>query len=510
MKYAILAFLLTLKTFAQCPPCNHQTSTLTVPLPEDSLPYTVQLELASFTLPVGLQSCAVAKYKGEWLFIGGRTNGLHNVDNTDPNSNSFPASMQNTSLYVIDPLTGNSYSRSLYDHSSHLTQAQIDLLSATNTLYYQTKNGMTLYIAGGYGINTASQRMETKSSLAAIDVPRLIKWVKNTSKSKSAASCMRFTSHPLLQVTGGVMLQADEHQPFLLAFGQNFSGYYTTSSQGSYSCQIRPIQIIDNGQSVHVQPHTQPEPLPSYRRRDLNVIPVVKKVDHSFVMSYAALSGVFTPYSNDNPGAWTVPININSDGSSQMLDPDDPNTLLQAMNNYNCANMGLYSQKTNTMYTLLFGGISAALFSDGSNCNDGPDPQQNCCTAWLPAPGTTLTSCCNLPFTNDITTISIDSNGIYRQFIMNEKYPIVLYTPATCPGYTPPSNTHLFFGANAVFMPSDHLPTYPNGVIALDKLHSPTLIGYIAGGIASVITDTNCPTDSQASGYVFKVTIIPI
>lgn len=509
MKWLFL--MLSCGTFllAQCPPCSNQTTNLTVPLPEDSLPYRVKLELAGFTLPVGLHSCAVAVYKGEWLFVGGRTNGLHNVDNTDPTSNSFPVSKQNTIVYIVNPTTGDSYSRSLYDSSSGLTQAQIDLLSVTNCLYYHNAKNNTLYLVGGYGIDTATQTMGTKPALTAIDVPNFIEWVKNGSNGKNAAKCIRCTFNPLLQLTGGIMWQSNSHLPFLLAFGQNFSGNYLTSVSGSYSCQIRPIQILDNGRTVIIQPYTQTKPLPNYRRRDLNVVPIVKKMGNSLTMSYAALSGVFTPYTNDNPGAWTVPININPDGSSQMLNPNDPNTLAQAMNNYDCANMGLYSAKTNMMYTLLFGGISAAIISDGSNCNNSPDPQNNCCTAWVPAAGTTFTPCCNLPFSNDITTISVDPDGVYRQYLMSEKYPIVPYTPLACPGYNPPANTHLWFGANAVFIQSDLLPTYPNGVISLDKLQSPTFVGYIAGGIASVVTDTNCTTDSQASNYVFKVTILP-
>jgi hypothetical protein len=37
----------------------------------------------------------------------------------------------------------------------------------------------------------------------------------------------------------------------------------------------------------------------------------------------------------------------------------------------------------------------------------------------------------------------------------------------------------------------------------------PVFVGYIIGGIASTIRDTNCATDSQSSFYVFKVTISP-
>ncbi len=497
--------------YGQCPPCTNQTDFITQPLQEDALPYRVQLEQANFSLPAALHSFAFAVYKGNWLFISGRTNGLHNVNNTDPAINSFPVSQQNTIVYVFNPQTLESYSRSIYDPSGELTQSQIDLLSVTNALFYQTADKKTLYLVGGYGFDTATQTMGTKPAVTAIDIPGLIQWVKNPAQGKSAASCLRTAFHPLLQLTGGVMWQSDLHQPFLLAFGQNFDGNYVETSNGSYSQQIRPVQIFDNGKKISVHAYLPPEPIATYRRRDLNVVPIVKKQGKALTMSYSALSGVFTPaFNNDNPGAWTVPIAIDPNGKSRMLDPNDPNTLAQGMNNYSCANMGLYSQKSNTMYTLLFGGISGAIISDGSNCNTDPDPQNNCCTAWVPASGDVFTVCCNLPFSNDITTVEIDSQGVYRQYIMSEKYPIIPVTPIPCPGYTPPGNTQFWFGSNSAFIPQDNLPTYPNGVIAWDKLsQNPTFVGYIVGGIASTITDTNCTTDSQASNYVFKVTIIP-
>ena len=78
----------------------------------------------------------------------------------------------------------------------------------------------------------------------------------------------------------------------------------------------------------------------------------------------------------------------------------------------------------------------------------------------------------------------------------------------TCSGG--PLQTIFLFGANAAFIPTDDLPTFPNDVIAFDKLDKkPVFIGYIVGGIASTISDTNCTTDTQASRYIFKVTISP-
>jgi hypothetical protein len=406
---------------------------------------------------------------------------------------------------VVNPSKKKSYYRSLEDPSSGLTQAQIDFLSATNTLYYQTKDGKTLYVVGGYGVDSATQTMGTKPALTAIDVPNLIKWVKKRSSPKSALNCMRFTSDPILQLTGGIMLKGDKRHTFLLAFGQNFSGFYDQTSNGSYSRQIRPIKIRDDGVNLSVIPLKQPEPLPTYRRRDLNVIPVVKKKGKKEALSYVALSGVFTPGGGDNPGAWTVPIEIETDGSSHMLDPNDPKTLAQAMNNYDCPHLGLYSKKRKSMYTLLFGGISSSIISDG-DC-------ENSCIALIPKKGNIFTVCCNLPFTNDITTIEINKKGRYRQYLMSAKFPTI---PVSNPGalfcsddpFPPDAPRIYYFGADAVFIPNDQLPTYPNGVIALDKLKDASVFaGYIVGGIASTILDTNCVTDTIASPFIFKVTL---
>lgn len=496
---------LSMNCYGQCPPCSNQTANLSIPLPEDSLPYQISVAQADFSLPAGLQSFAFAVYKGEWLFIAGRTNGLHNVNSNTPLPNSFPVKNQNTVVYVVNPKKKVSYSRSLSDPSSGLTQEQIDLLSVTNSFYHQAHKGKTLYLIGGYGINTATGAMETKQALTAIDVPKLIAWVKN--KSKSAEGSFRFAFDPILQVTGGKMLKGDKDGAYLLAFGQNFSGFYTTSSNGDYSMQIRRIEIIDDGCELFVKAGQQPDPLPTYRRRDLNVVPVVKKNRKSCTMAYVALSGVFTPGDQANPGAWTVPIEIEANGSSHMLDPNDPSTLAQAMNNYDCANVGLYSKKRDCMYTLLFGGISASIFSDGDCANS--------CVALIPPEGNVFTICCNLPFTNDITTIMRDKRGVYRQFLMSSKFPTIsVPDPASlfCSDdpFPPDAPRIYYFGAEAVFIPNQQLLAYPNNVIAFDFLERQKIfLGYIVGGIASTILDTNCVTDTIASPYVFKVYIYP-
>lgn len=504
---AVFFAAISLNCYCQCPPCTNQTDNLTIPLPEDSLPYRVSIEQADFFLPAGLQSFAYAVYNGEWLFIAGRTNGLHNVNSTSAKPNSFPVKAQNTVVYVVNPHKKKHYSRSLHDPSSELTQEQIDLLSVTNSLFIQTEDKKTLYLVGGYGIDKATKTMGTKPALSAIDVPKIIEWVKQRRGTKTAAECVRFAFDPILQLTGGEMLRGDKPQTYLLAFGQNFTGHYLDTSNGDYSQQIRRIKILDDGQNLSVISHKQPEPLPEYRRRDLNVIPVIKKKGQSYKPGYVALSGVFTPGNLDNPGAWTVPIEIELDGSSRMLDPADPKTLAQAMNNYNCATLGLYSKKNDNMYTLLFGGISASIISNG-NCKKN-------CMALIPKKGDVFTVCCNLPFTNDVTTIKINKKGIYRQYLMNEKYPTI---PVPNPGalfcdedpFPPDAPRIYYFGANAAFIPDESLPTFSNDVVKLDKLGDHrTFVGYIVGGIASTILDTNCITDTIASPYIFKVFLTP-
>lgn len=475
---------------------DNQTPTVNAPLSESGLPYRLQVRQADFSLPSGLHSFVFAIYEGEWLMLSGRTNGLHNVDTTDPSDNSFPVANQNTTVYVVNPSTKQTFSRSLLDPASKLSSVQIEQLSVTNALFLQSFNKKTLYMVGGYGINQAKGQMDTKAVLTAIDVPSLIKWVKRSKQVSSVAQCIRQVNHPLLQVTGGEMVQANPHQPFLLAFGQNFDGNYTQSSSGTYTYQVRPFQIIDTKNQLFIQPYNQPAPIASYRRRDLNVVPVIKKSGNTYVNAFVALSGVFTPGGADNPGAWTVPIEIAADGSSKTFDPSNPNTFAQGMNNYACANLGLYSEKTNDMFNVLFGGLSYLIVSDGN---------QDSCTACPPPNEGILTTCDNLPFVNDITTVRIDSSGNYGQYLMSAKFPTIIADFGTQPGGP------IWFGSSAAFFPADNLPMYSNGVIAFDKLGSkPVFLGYIVGGIASSVTDTNDLSDSQASTYIFSVILEPV
>jgi hypothetical protein len=443
---------------------QNQTESLTPVLPPDTLPFSLEIEQASFGLPTGLQGHAAGVYDGLWVLIAGRTNGLHGFDN---HGNNFPVMFQNTTVYIVDPSNGFSWNRSLKDPGSGLSQEEIDILSVTAPEFFQ--KGKTLYLVGGYGINTATQQMDTKKTLTAIDLEKLIRWVK--CGVPSVKNAIRQTTSPFLQVTGGALFQDNDHAPFLLMLGQDFEGLYVPSSNGIYTEQIRAFWLNDDGKHLSITPH-HVKKRPDYRRRDLNAVPIL----HNQQTAYVAFAGVFAL----EGGVWTVPITISPDGSSFEPNPQAPQTFKQAMNQYNCACFGLYSSKANDMYVVFPGGISFGYFENGEFQTDEEDP-----------------------FINQVTTIKIDKHNSFSQYLMEGEYPYIVSTGSN------PGN-QLLFGAEATFFPAGRIPLFRNGVIRLDELpKEPTVIGYIAGGIMSTLPNTNTMSDSTASPYVFKVTLIP-
>jgi hypothetical protein len=463
--FVAIATIISANSYGDNP---NQTPDVSPIFPQGEVPFTLQINQAAFSLPNGIHSGAVAIYEGKWLLIAGRTNGLHGFNNTG----NFPPSAQNTVIYVVDPINEIVYSRDLNDPLSGLTQAQIDTLSVTSPQSYQ--KGDTLYITGGYGLNTATAEFMTFPVLTGINIPKLIHWVVNPVPNEIAAPSFRQTSNPVFQVTGGDMFLSEGVT--LLIMGQNFTGEYTPSSDGDYTEQVRRFKIIDNGNVLSIKLKDPTPPDPSFRRRDLNIVPVIQEVIGVSIPSYIAFSGVFTP----DVGVWTVPVLINHNGKPKMPGPKKPKTFKQGMNNYVCPTLGLFSGKTGEMFVTLFGGISYGFFD---------------------ASGVFQTDT-EIPFINQVTTIKYQLKTNFKQYLMDAVYPTILST-GTNPG------NPLLFGASAEFFPSSNLPTYDNGVIKLDSLgHEPLVIGYIVGGIQSTLPNTNTMADSAASPYIFEVVLL--
>ena len=443
-------FLIILFVSQLLHPTNNQTDDLSPILVNQSLPFTVTIESAGFILPGGIHSAATAQCGANYLFITGRINGLHSFAE---GNNDFPPSLQNSTVFVVNPCTKTVLSRSLYDPSSGLNQEQIDTLSVTSPQSYQSDN--TLYITGGYGVETSTGNFSTKDTLTAIDVPGLIDWVINPHCSSPASKYIRQISNPVFQVTGGIMYQFGQC-PTLLIFGQNFIGFYSPSSNGLYTQQIRKFHIVDDGTCLDVAVQESTTPDPNYRRRDLNIIPIIETNCKKKIPAYVALSGVFTL----DTGIWTVPVEITASGTPSMADPSLESSFKQGMNNYVSAHVELLS-KNGAMYSILFGGITFGFFENGQFMTDA-----------------------DIPFTNQVTAIKRSKNGQYQQFLLPNQYPTIISTESN------PGNT-LLFGAGAKFIIAPDVPVFSNGVLNLAKIKSRTVIGYIVGGIQSTLPNTN-------------------
>ncbi len=435
---------------------------------KSTLPYAVTLsvyDMNAATVPT-LQTYARGQIGDEWVLIGGRTNGLH--DFTNDGLINFPPSDQNRTVWVINPVTLETWSRSLTDVSSGLTIAQIDSLSTTAS--QSAQQGDTLYMIGGYGYDTGLANFQTYPTLTALDLPGVIAWVKDG--GPGFVNSFRQLSDEYLRVTGGELFLLGGRAQ--LVFGQNFIGGYTPGTNGDYTRQVRTFNLNDNGTTLSISLPAAESPQPEYRRRDLNVVPIMQgSASAGYDTGLAALSGVFTP----SFGIWTVPVEITANGATTTGNSLDAATFRQGMNSYRSATISLYSPTLDQTHNVLLGGISV-LYYDTATGTIEADQQ--------------------IPFINGITSLVRTNSGAYSQTYLGE-YP-------TIPN---PSNNGapFLFGAEADFFPLPGIANFNNGVLNLDSITTPTVIGYIFGGIIAE-RPNNGPT--AASNYVFAVTLTPI
>ena len=487
--------------------------------------YQITLQSHTWSDPAnplpGLQSFASAVYGNEWVMVAGRTNGMH--DFTDSGEANFPPNRQNVDVYVVNPVTKQTWRRSLADGTS-LSLDQLSRLSATNTQSFQRGDGF--FVAGGYGaiLTSASYSSITGSttivssgsfvthnSLTAIHLPELVGWVKSgTAAAPTSLPATAVTqisgSNDFFAVTGGETWRTANDQVHLV-FGQNFQGPYTGASNGIYTSQVRSFTVdytpgTEGGSSTLSYTPTSASPEPGndtlFRRRDLNVVPSIRRDpnDPAAVQEgMIAYAGVFTgtaiatgtgTISSAGNGVWTLPVEISATGTPTMVGTTSTaSSFVQPMNQYASANLSVYSGSTGDFTTFMFGGITANTY----------DPQSGA-----------LAYQAEYPFTNQITAVTRDLAGGYSQQYVGE-YP---FTPIV-------SGTRTFslYGAEAKFFPSPGLPAnamFENGVFKIDELLAlgSGTIGYIFGGIVSSVPNTTSRFDSTASPEIFSVIITPV
>jgi hypothetical protein len=411
-----------------------------------------QIQLTPLTIPEApdLQSAASAEYNGKWLFIGGRTDGLHGMV---PLLNNFPPQYENRSIIVIDPATGQVWSRPW--SNSLLSQRVIDPLTSVAT--ESAQEGTHLYVIGGYGVDSTGYygdqgNYTTFDTLTSINVPGMIRAVI---QGGSIAAQIQQIPNPVFQVTGGQFAKLGNR--YYLVMGQKFLGdYFSVSAVQQYTDQIQSFQIVDTPDSLAISNYQTNTDAMNFHRRDFRMSPVILPSGQPAIEAYG---GVFTP--TFIPGVWRQPITITKSGRT-LISPYQ-----QFFSQYDCPQIPLYSAKSHTMQTVFLGGISYYYYD--------------------PATTPTINYSAGIPFINTITDLVQPPGGADQEYILPTTLPYLL-------------------GAEAAWMTSPSAPSYSNGVINLDAIHHPTTVGFMYGGI---LADAPNFGNSIAWNGIYQVTLTP-
>lgn len=410
------------------------------PLP----PFTVQIEPVITTPLPALHSFAFAQSGDKWLIIGGRTNGLHGINS----SGGFPSEYKNDNVTVIDTATWMFYTADL----NQLSKAIADPMRSTNMQYIH--EGNYLYMIGGYGYDSVAGMFVSYPKLTAIHVDNMIDAVIN---AQPIAPTIRQVVDTNFSICGGELGKIGSD--YYLIFGHNFGGRYSDDPFSpiftqTYSDRIKKFNLSDDGTTINLSGFTYQLDTVNFHRRDLNVCPIVNP-DGTF--GIGAYGGVFRKDSNL---PFREPIKINASGTT--ISPYQ-----QIMQQYTCAMMPIYDSATQKMYTTFFGGISLYNYNDTTSL---------------------LTRDVNVPFIDDISTLSCNSSGIYEETLLPIKLPSLL-------------------GSNAKFVPTKHVSSYSNEVIRIRDLpNTKILAGYLYGGIRALEGNFG---NSYANDTVYRIFITP-
>lgn len=408
--------------------------------------YSISLEPTSINGFAGLQSFAAAQLEGKWLLIGGRTDGLHRMQ---PFA-SFSASGNNTNIVVIDPQTKHSWTATMKDLPSALSEQ----LQATNMQFIQ--RGKALYLIGGYGYSKSAGDHITHNKLTAVKVDCLIPAIQ---KGSPIAPCFRQIADPMFAVTGGQIGRIGD--TYFLVGGQRFDGRYNPMGPDhgpgfsqKYTDRITRFRILDDGKALSVESSVSVVDKGNLHRRDFNMLP---QIFPDTSVGFTVFSGVFQVGAN-------IPFTSSVDVDAREHRVNSAFT--QYLSHYHSAKVALYNGSEQRMENIFFGGISQYEENSG-----------------------TLLKNDDVPFTKVISKITRDRAGKMSETKLGEM-----------PGY---------LGAGAEFFIDPQLPMYENEIVKINEVKGDrVLLGHIVGGIFSSrksIFFSNSGAESEASKVVFKV-----
>lgn len=508
----LLAFaLLLLAAGCTTPPGQNENNPSTpTPTPQTSaaVPYSLTLEGFSIAGFPGLHSAVVAGAPEKLLMIGGRRNGLHGFPTNAmaAQNPAFPKTEANDTIYALDLVN-----RKLLGSAQvgSLPPKVVKQFMATNT-ESELLNGW-LYIIGGYGADPKTGTLSTLGYVTVVNFDALANAVINKQPLDAAfasANIVQF-DHPALAITGGdldLLPDTSGATDFVLAFGQQFDGEYSTSSglvNQTYSDGVRVFQFTYPANSakpsavnfltaVPNPPGTQMNPDNPYHRRDYTLKP---SLDASGKRRLVAYGGVFK---GGRIEGFLNPVFIGSGANTVTLTPNTNTS--QLLSQYDTAAIQLLDNRggSGTIYTTFFGGISQYYWDDATqslkrdplNLNKPPGDAKD-----------------GLPFISSISTLKMPtSNDTGTQYLhTGQAFPPASAAP-TCASANG-NVTASYGGTETKFVLASGIPLATAGVIQLSAINGTSVVGYMVGGIASTAPYPNGAT--CASNMFYQVTLNP-
>ena len=199
-----------------------------------------------------LHSGAWAEHDGKWLFVAGRTNGLHAFS-----GDAFPRAFENGDVVVYDLATDTRWSASL----DGLPEAIAEPLASTNPQFLA--RGDSLIVVGGYGHSTAAGGKVTFGTMTVLDVPALIDAV--IAGGDLAPHVRQVIAHDdALRVAGGHLVGLEDGALGLIG-GHRFDGEYGGGFTQAYTDAVRTLAVRRRGPREH-RDH-RPRAAPPRRQR---------------------------------------------------------------------------------------------------------------------------------------------------------------------------------------------------------------------------------------------------
>lgn len=508
-KFFVLALLVMTAGCTTSSPTTENNQGTPTPTPTGTttaIPYSVTLEGYSIPGFPGLHSAVVAGRPEKLVMLGGRRNGLHGFPQGHDASKgpSFPKTEANDTIYVLDLV-----SRELLGSAKvgSLPKKVASQFMATNT-EYEMLNGW-LYIMGGYGADLRTGTLTTLGYVTVVNLDALAAAVIGKLPLDAAfasASIVQF-DHPALAITGGDLdllpdASASGVTSFVLAFGQQYDGEYTTGGglvNQTYSDGVRVFQFeyppnsakpskLNFLTAVPNPPGTQMDPENPYHRRDLTAKASLDAAGNRRIVAYG---GVFK---GGRLEGFLNPVFVGSGSKMVTLTPNTNTS--QLLSQYDTAAIQLFEKRgdSGTIYTTFFGGISQYYWDDA--------------TRGLKRDALDLAKGIDgLPFINSVSTLKTPtSNDIGIQYLhLGQTMPPSVAVPQCV--ITSGSVPAPYGGAESKFVISTNIALATAGVINLGAITSTSVIGYLVGGIASTAPYPNGAT--CASNMFYRVTLNP-